>query len=123
MILEDFYTILDLKTSEHHTLEVTVNIHKNHSIFKGHFPNYPITPGVAMLQILKNCLETHLNQSLMFQSSSNIKFLQLVNPNEQTMLVFTINYSVENESIKVKNNTSFKDGSSVLKCNATFVKK
>lgn len=123
MLLNDLYTVLETKFPNEHGLEVTVEINKNHAIFEGHFPNFPVTPGVAILQILKNTLQLHLQHSLFLQSASSIKFLNMVNPNEQTVLIFTINYSIENELIKVKNSTSFKDGSSVLKCNATFVKK
>ena len=123
MLLDDFYTILKVATTEEQALEVTVDIHKDHAIFKGHFPNYPVTPGVAMLQIIKNCLESHVKYSLPLQSSSTIKFLSLVNPYEQNVLLFSIQYSIVDNLIKVKNVTSFRDGSSVLKCNATFVKK
>lgn len=123
MLLEDFYTVLEFKTLDVGNFEASVKIHKDHDIFKGHFPNYPVTPGVAMLQIIKNTLEAHLLQPIFMQSSSNIKFLRLVNPNEDPVLVFNINYAIEDGLIKVKNTTSFKDGSPVSKCNATFVKK
>lgn len=122
MLLEDFYTILELKVHDEQSFEVTVKIDKDHSIFQGHFPNFPVMPGVAMLQILKNSLENHLQQPLFLQVSSSIKFLSLVNPNVETTLLFKINYSIANGLINVKNQTSFKDGSTVLKCNATFVK-
>lgn len=123
MLLEDFYIVQDLQTIDENSFELTVGLQKNHDIFKGHFPNFPVTPGVAMLQIIKNGLETHLSELLLLQSSSIIKFLNLVNPNDETILVFHFLYSVENEIIKVKNTTSFKDGRLVLKCNVTFVKK
>lgn len=122
MLLEDFYTVLESRVNEEASFEVHVKIHKNHDIFKGHFPNFPVTPGVAMLQIIKNSLENHLKQSLFLQSSSSIKFLSLVNPNEQNTLIFNIKYAIDNELIISKINASFTDGSAVLKCNATFVK-
>ncbi|MEO6347116.1 MAG: 3-hydroxyacyl-ACP dehydratase [Aquaticitalea sp.] len=123
MLLEDFYTILKSNILEEQAFEVSVEIHKEHDIFKGHFPNFPVTPGVALLQIIKNSLETHLHYSLLMKSSSNIKFLNLVNPYEESILVFNINFTFEKDLIKVKNSTSFKDGRSVMKCNVTFVKK
>ncbi|MGJ8591510.1 MAG: 3-hydroxyacyl-ACP dehydratase [Aquaticitalea sp.] len=123
MLLDDFYKVKDLKSLDDHSFEMIVKLHENHKIFKGHFPNFPVTPGVAMLQIIKNGLENHLDESLQIQSSSQIKFLNLVNPSEQSILIFNIGYTIENELFKVKNTTTFEDGSSVLKCNVTFVKK
>lgn len=123
MLLEDFYSVEHLKTIDENSFEMTVKLQKNHDIFKGHFPSFPVIPGVVMLQIIKNGLETHLSQSLMLQSSSTIKFLNLVNPNEENIIIYHIHYTNENDLIKVKNSTSFKDGRLVLKCNVTFVKK
>ncbi len=123
MLLEDFYEIQKLSKIDNNRIELIVELQKNHDIFKGHFPNYPVTPGVSMLQILKNSLEKHLQTSLQLQSSSQIKFLNLVNPNEDTILIFNIEFTQENDFVKVKNTTSFRDGRSVLKCNVTFVKK
>lgn len=123
MLLEDFYTVQKLKPIDDHSFEMMVELYKNHDIFKGHFPNFPVTPGVTMLQMIKNGLESHLLESLQLHSSSTIKFLNFVNPNEETLLVFNIQFTIENQLIKVKNTTSFKDGRPVLKCNVTFVKK
>ena len=123
MLLDDFYKVETLKVLDENSIELTIQLNKDHEIFKGHFPNYPVTPGVAMLQIIKNGLENFLSQQLQLQSSSNIKFLNLVNPNEEKTLLFKIDYTQEGELLKVKNSTSFRDGRSVLKCNVTFVKK
>ncbi len=123
MLLDDFYKIQDFKAVDENSIQLTIALEKNHLIFKGHFPNFPVTPGVAMLQIIKNGMESHLSQPLQLQSSSQIKFLNLVNPNAHTFLIFNMQFTIENELVKVKNITTFKDGSSVLKCNVTFVKK
>ena len=120
MLLDNFYSVQDLKTIDANTIEFTVELDKDHAIYKGHFPKYPVTPGVAMLQIIKNGLENHLLHPLLLQSSSNIKFLNLVNPEEETIIVFHLHFTIEDQTVKVKNTTSFKDGRSVLKCNVTF---
>ena len=123
MLLKDFYTILKCESLEAYSFVTTINIQKEHPIFEGHFPNFPITPGVTMLQIIKELTESNLNQSLFLVSGSNIKFLSLVNPNENTILKFNITIHEDSENIKVKNTTSFEDGTPILKCNVTFVKR
>lgn len=120
MLLEDIYDVLQLSEENDTSLKVSVKINKTHEIFKGHFPKNPVTPGVVMLQILKNCLERHFNTTLLMQKTSNVKFLAIVNPEVDDELDFNMTYQHINDTIIVKNLTSFKDGRPVLKCNVTF---
>ncbi len=123
MLLKNFYTILSSESLDASSFIATIKIHKEHPIFEGHFPNFPVTPGVAMLQIIKKLTEHYCNHSLFLKSGSNIKFLNLVNPNENARLKFDIRVQETSEQIKIKNTTSFNDGTPVLKCNVTFVKR
>ncbi len=123
MLLKNFYTIVKTESLEANAFETTIKIHKEHPIFKGHFPNLSVTPGVAMLQILKELTETHLRLSLFLESASNVKFLSLVDPNVNATLKFHIIVQEDTPNFKVKNTTSFEDGTPVLKCNVTFVKR
>lgn len=120
MLLENMYEVLTLSKVDDSTFEASVKINKTHEIFKGHFPNNPVTPGVVMLQILKNCVESHLNVPLLMHKTSNVKFLALVNPEVDNVLNFNITFQYKNDTVIVKNQTSFKDGRPVLKCNVTF---
>ena len=123
MLLKNFYAILKSEYSEAHSFVATVDLNKEHPIFEGHFPKFPVTPGVSMLQIIKELTEKHLNQSLFLVSGTNIKFLKVVDPNENSILKFNLTFKEDGEHIKVKNTTSFEDGTPVLKCNVTFVKR
>lgn len=123
MLFSDFYTITDSHKTNDLSFSNCVELNKNHIIFSGHFPENPITPGVLMLQILKNSLEQALQCNLKLQGLSNLKFLQIVNPNKNSILHFQMDIREENDVIKVKSSSSFPDRTLVLKCNATFVKK
>ncbi|WP_411766916.1 3-hydroxyacyl-ACP dehydratase [Winogradskyella sp. A3E31] len=122
MLLSDFYETLDVVSNDDATIQFTIHINKDHKIFEGHFPNNPITPGVVLLQVLKNCLEQYTNSKLRIQSTSNVKFLHPVNPEKHQQLVYSVQIQNEGGFLKVKNHTSFTDGTSVLKCNITFAK-
>ena len=76
-----------------------------------------------MLQIIKELTEKYVKQSLFLESASNVKFLALVNPNKDSILKFNISLEEEPHQVKVKNMTSFEDGTPVLKCYITFVKR
>lgn len=123
MLLKDFYSIISSTSPETDTFETRVQLQKEHPLFQGHFPNFPVTPGVAMLQIIKELTENHLQQALFLESASNVKFLALVDPNVHSTLQFSITYQRKSEYIKVKNTTSFADGTQVLKCYITFTKR
>ena len=107
MLLSDFYETLDVVSNNDATIQFTIHINKDHKIFEGHFPNNPITPGVVLLQILKNCLEQQTESKLRIQSTSNIKFLNPVNPGLRQQLVYSVQLQNEGEFLKAKNHTSF----------------
>ncbi|TXE08345.1 3-hydroxyacyl-ACP dehydratase [Gelidibacter salicanalis] len=123
MLLQQFYTIVASEITKAQSFETTVKIQKEHPIFEGHFPNFPVTPGVTMLQIIKELTEDHLQQSLFIESASNVKFLTMVDPNINANLKFNIVIQEDGNYVKIKNSTSFNDGTPVLKCNVTFVKR
>ena len=123
MLLTNFYKILKSESLEDDSFSATVQIQKEHPIFDGHFPAFPITPGVGMLQIIKELTETYANEILFLEGASNVKFLALVDPNINSTLTFNLLFNEDDINIKVKNTTSFEDGTLVLKCNATFAKR
>ncbi|MBR9757920.1 MAG: 3-hydroxyacyl-ACP dehydratase [Algicola sp.] len=118
MLLKDFYTISQLDVTDHiATAHITIN--KDHEVFKGHFPGNPVTPGVCMMQIIKELTQNVVNKTLFMESSSNVKFMAIINPEETPDLVLTLNISEAGTLIKVKNVTKFQD-TVALKLNATF---
>ena len=110
MLLQDFYKVDKIDTVNEGKYLASITLNKNHAIFKGHFPGNPVTPGVCMMQIIKEITENVLNVSLTMVSTSNVKFMAIINPEINAELTLDLEIS-ENEAseIKVKNTTSFKD--------------
>lgn len=118
MLIEGLYTVVGVeKTTDGITAKVHLN--KNHDIFKGHFPGNPVMPGVCMIQIIKELTEEATEKNLFLTVSSNIKFMAIINPENNPDLELSINIVEENGEVKVKNVTSFED-TVALKLNATF---
>lgn len=90
-LLNDFYSILDSSTSES-GISVLVKIDKNHSIFQGHFPNQPVTPGVCTMQIIKELSEKHFGKELMLKTARNVKFMAIINPEENEEVRFDLSF-------------------------------
>lgn len=83
-LLENFYTELSSTYTSENSGVFSCNIKLNpeHEVYKGHFPEIPISPGVALMQIIKEILMDKFQQELMLTEGCNVKFLALINPNE-----------------------------------------
>lgn len=60
----------------------------NHLIYKVHFPEEPITPGVCILQITRELLEKYLQCRLYLKNAQNVKYLAILSPNENSNVLF-----------------------------------
>lgn len=80
MILKDnFYTINELEFVDN-KIQASIKIDSKHSIFEGHFPNNPITPGVVEMEIVKEVISEALKKTIKLTKMSNCKFLAILNP-------------------------------------------
>ncbi|UOU99609.1 hypothetical protein MUU74_06515 [Chryseobacterium daecheongense] len=106
-ILTDFYTLQSHEKAENGSITANIILNKDHDIFKGHFPGNPVTPGVCMMQIVKELTEEFTGSKLFLKSASNVKFMALINPVETPELKLQLDITENEGEIKVKNTTSF----------------
>jgi 3-hydroxyacyl-[acyl-carrier-protein] dehydratase len=123
MLIKDFYTIRSINQIDTCAIRVSINLNKNHDVFKGHFPDNPVTPGVCMIQIIKEIAQTHVDSLLFLLNVSNVKFTAIINPYVNQNLILELYFIQENKTVRIKNITKFTDGSIALKCNITFEKR
>ena len=79
MLIKGLYTVTRT-VQEGDRITASVHLDEHHAVFKGHFPDQPVMPGVCTLQIVQELLEEHLGRSLRLSSASNIKFMALIDP-------------------------------------------
>jgi 3-hydroxyacyl-[acyl-carrier-protein] dehydratase len=118
MLIKGLYTVQSL-VEEGQEVKARVRLHKEHEVFKGHFPNNPIMPGVCMLQMIKELTEQVTGKELFLSVATNVKFMAKINPEENELIDLMINISEDNGIIKVKNVTSY-DQTIALKLSTTF---
>ncbi|WP_426274476.1 3-hydroxyacyl-ACP dehydratase [Chryseobacterium sp. S-02] len=106
-ILTGFYTLESYEQAENGSFTANISLNKDHDIFKGHFPGNPVTPGVCMMQIVKELTEEFTGKKLFLKSASNVKFMAIINPFETPDLTLQLDINEGEEEIKVKNTTSF----------------
>lgn len=69
-----------------------------HPVYQSHFPGNPITPGACLLKTAGEVLQQKLSRPLYLKASKNIKYLNLLIPEEGKEVCFNFsNFSeVEN---------------------------
>ena len=89
----DFYTIVRAD-SEADKLQAVLEINPGHEIFGGHFPGQPVVPGVCMMQIVKELLETATSRMLRLRTGLDLKFLSVIDPGRNSTIHAEVNYNV-----------------------------
>ena len=111
MLLEDFYTIQEIAPSDKENIKVSIELNKNHEIYKGHFPGNPVVPGVCLTQLIKELVENIEAREVRLVYAANIKFMAVVNPaiNNILQIDLKIKHDDEQNIIKVNSVTYYKD--------------
>ena len=118
MLIEGLYTVLSIERNGQ-ALKATLKLHKEHEVFKGHFPGNPVLPGVCMIQMIKELIEENLGKQLFLCMASNVKFMAIINPEVNDIIDLELDIAEENDLVKVKNTISIEE-TVALKLSATF---
>ena len=100
ILLNDFYTIISRDASGG-TVRARISINRAHKIFDGHFPDLPIVPGVCMMQIVREILEVTTESSLSIAGAETMKFLAVINPDQNREVDVSITYTEDNGTLNV----------------------
>ena len=79
ILLNDFFKIIDTSANENSFIS-KIEINPQHIVFIGHFPGYPVTPGVIQIQIVHELLEKHFGIKMELKTMPQCKFLKILNP-------------------------------------------
>lgn len=69
----------------------TIELNPDCFIYKAHFPELPITPGVCIIQVAKELFSELCGATLDLESVSNAKFLAVINPEVTSKLTYSFN--------------------------------
>ncbi|MEE4198153.1 MAG: hydroxymyristoyl-ACP dehydratase [Bacteroidales bacterium] len=96
MLLDNFYTIKEINSSDKENSKVEIELNKTHEIYQGHFPDNPVVPGVCLTQIIHELVETIVKKELHLSYASNIKFMAIVNPEINNILQIDLKIKYDN---------------------------
>jgi 3-hydroxyacyl-[acyl-carrier-protein] dehydratase len=92
MVLKgDFYTVKEKQTSEN-KINAVIELNPAHEIYKGHFPQQPIVPGVCQMHIFKEFLEEATGKKLQAGNGDNIKFTGMIIPDQSPLVNLELSY-------------------------------
>lgn len=119
-LLHDFYSLVAF-TADGPKVSASIALHRTHAVFGGHFPGNPVTPGVCMMQIIKELAEKWAESPLMLKQARNVKFMAIINPEEHPNILVELDVEEEDGLLSVKSTTSFED-TTALKFSGVFQK-
>jgi len=111
MLLKDFYTIVEIDSSDKEKIKAIIDLNKDHEVYEGHFPGNPVVPGVCLTQLIKEVMESVEDKELSLVYANNIKFMAVVNPeiNNRLQIDLKVKYDAVENIIKVDSVTHFND--------------
>lgn len=120
-LLKDFYTVLSFDTEPNNRAKAALRLNKNHPVFAGHFPGQPVTPGVCMMQIIKELGEKWADTPLQLKTARNVKFMAIINPYETADINIELQFEEVADGLAIKSTTSFAE-TTALKFSGLFQK-
>jgi len=117
MILKDnFFTIKTQNVSDGKA-EFRVKLDSENFVYKAHFPNNPITPGVCLIQMAVELFSLLKGANFGIKTVKNVKFTAPINPLEFPEVNFALEFSGDNLKVLVKEREMvFAKMSLVLRC-------
>lgn len=120
MLNNNFYSI-QAKKVENDQFIYSISIDSKHTIFDGHFPNNPVTPGVVQMEIVKELTGDAIGNTVGLSTMSNCKFLAILNPEENPNVEIQLKITQEDAEIKV-NAVIQNENGAFLKMSAVYSK-
>ncbi|MBR4619974.1 MAG: hydroxymyristoyl-ACP dehydratase [Salinivirgaceae bacterium] len=91
MLLKDYYTITSQSTdSESGATLFHIRLNGGHEIYKGHFPEKAVSPGVCNLQIMKECAERIVGKELTIKTMAQCKMPAMITPDGTPELTVSV---------------------------------
>jgi len=122
MLQNSFFTLSNIQGGDT-GLAANIQLNPSHSIFEGHFPGNPVVPGVCMMQMVKEVLESHLDKKLVLVKALDAKFLSVINPVKTQEIDLTIKFINTNDDSISINALLMDKETVVLKFKGIFVQK
>ena len=104
MLVKDFYFVLSKEEISQGEYLYLVELNPSHEVYKGHFPEKPITPGVCNILMIKELSEDALQKTFTLDKIDRCRLTNMVTPEGSPKL--NVRIKTENASEQGKTNLS-----------------
>lgn len=102
MLIKDYYTINSVSKLEDGASLFHITLHSDSTIYEGHFPGEPVSPGVCNIQMIKECAEQVAGKSLFLNNLQQCRLTVLVTPIAHPQVEVTIRLEEKGDTYKLK---------------------
>ena len=101
MLIENYYKVNDIIAGTGKTLFM-VSLNSDCNVYKGHFPENPISPGVCNIQMIKECAELIVGKHLFMHNLQHCRLTTLITPLVYPQVEVTILMEKREDVYKLK---------------------
>ena len=110
-MIEEYFTI-ENRITDGDKVIFSVALNPNHKVYKGHFPDIPVSPGVCNIQMIRECIQQLTGKKLLIDSIAQCKFSSIITPVENPKLLIWVQMSeTEEKRYKAQVNITNPDNS------------
>ena len=78
-----------------------MSLNASHVIYEAHFPGNPVTPGVCIIQMVKELVEAYCDTTFLLRTIKNVKFMKVIDPRIVGELTFALNVTTQDDGMTV----------------------
>ena len=116
--MKKVYSVLEVNENKD-DINYLIDIDFSHPVFKGHFPEKSVLPGVMMCDIVRHLVSDTLGIKAQLVLAKNIKFLRMIVPSEDNTYNVKISIAEDKEKYNIKATISQNDDA-YFKLNAEY---
>ncbi len=105
----NLYIIENKEVISEKEAKFTLSLLPDSPIYRGHFPDCPITPGVCLLSIIRELTESLRGEKLSLKTVKEAKYVQVVTPETGQIEVY-IEANAKKVNIEENKNGNIKEG-------------
>ena len=109
MLKDNFFYLFDYTDTNHSEINFTIRLNLEHIIYQAHFLNNPITPGVCIIQIIKELFSYLKQTDFTIKKIKSAKFLHPIVPTVHNIVNFKINWEENNGLFCLKTAVYYQD--------------
>lgn len=102
MLIKDYYTIENVLKQDDGIVRFDISLNADCSVYEGHFPGEPVSPGVCNIQMVKECAEQVAGKSLVLNNLQQCRLTTLVTPLAHPQVEVKILLEEKGEAYKLK---------------------